>query len=75
MAGVKYTACSGPDKEGRYLIKMEYSEPFDETSRIYVKNETWRSEHGSHFNEDHRDETGRLVARRSGVLTPVDRPE
>ncbi len=74
-AALDYKSCSGPDTEGRYEFEFEYSEPFDDDSRLIIKNQTWRSAHGSHFTEDIFDETGRLRARRSGVYTPTKTTE
>lgn len=69
--GVEFTSCTGPDEEGRYAFTLKYNMPLQDGSPIYVTNKTWRSEHGSHFHEEHVDETGRLRARRSGVYTPA----
>jgi len=71
-AAVKYTSCHGPDAEGRYEATTEYSLPQGEDSILSVKAMVWQSEHGSYFTEDIFDDAGRVVARRSGVNTPID---
>jgi len=68
---VKYTSCVGPDAEGRYEARLEYTLPHDDGSKLDVKNMTWFSEHGSYYAEDIFYKDGRVLARRSGVNTPI----
>jgi len=72
-AAVKYTSCQGPDAEGRYEATQEYSVPGADDQRLSVKSVIWQSEHGSYYVEDIFDNAGRVVARRSGVNTPIDK--
>lgn len=71
-AAIKYTSCVGPDAAGRYETTQEYSLPQSDGSTLKSKNLSWYSEHGSYYVEDVMDESGRVVARRSGVNTPID---
>lgn len=66
-----FTSCEGPDEEGRWTTTSTYSMPDGEDATIYASNLTWTSEHGSYYVEDITDETGRIVARRSGVNEKV----
>lgn len=68
---VKFTSCVGPDAEGRYEVTREYGLPHESERRLSVKNMGWFSEHGSYYAEDIFDDTGRVLARRSGVNTPI----
>lgn len=68
---IKYLSCVGPDPEGRYETNIEYSIPNGDGTSDFVKNISWYSEHGSYYVEDHINEEGRVVARRSGVNTPA----
>lgn len=68
---VKFTSCKGPDAEGRYEVTREYGLPHMDERRLTVKNMGWYSEHGSYYAEDIIDDTGRIIARRSGVNTPA----
>jgi len=68
---VNYTYCQGPDAEGRYEAKQEYRVPYSEDTWLTAKSVVWYSEHGSYYAEDIFDETGRIIARRSGVNTPA----
>ena len=68
---VKFLSCTGPDVEGRYEASLEYKLPNKDGTFDTAKNVSWYSEHGSYFAEDHYNEAGRVVARRSGVYTPV----
>jgi len=68
----RYTSCAGPDAEGRYETTSEYKIPVGDGTFDYSKNMTWYSEHGSYYAEDHYDGSGRIIARRSGVNTPLE---
>lgn len=68
---VTYVSCKGPDAEGRYEAKLSYRLPHMDDRMLDVDNITWTSEHGSYYVEDIIDDTGRIIARRSGVNTPV----
>ena len=69
---VNYISCIGPDPEGRYEANIEYKIPNDDGTSDFVKSVSWFSEHGSYYAEDHINEEGRVVARRSGVYTPAE---
>lgn len=69
---VKYTSCVGPDAEGRYEAKLEYTLPHGDGSKLAVNNVSWYSEHGSYYAEDIFYKDGRVLARRSGVNTPAE---
>lgn len=69
---VTYTACRGPDPEGRYEATQRYSLPYTDDKRLSVTSTLWQSAHGSYFAEDIFDDTGRIIARRSGVNTPLE---
>lgn len=68
---VVYTSCSGPDSAGRYFATLTYDFDIGDGITIYATSESWYSENGSHFQEDLRNEKGRLVGRRSGINYPV----
>jgi len=70
-AAVNYLACVGPDAEGRYQATREYKIPNGDGTYDQAKNVSWYSQHGSYFVEDNFNEAGRVVARRSGVNTPI----
>ena len=72
QGAVKYTSCFGPDAEGRYEATHEYSLPHVDDRRLSVKSVVWYSEHGSYYAEDIFEDTGRVLARRSGVNTPAN---
>lgn len=69
---IKYLSCVGPDAEGRYEASLEYKLPNGDGTYDSAKNVSWYSEHGSYYAEDIFDTSGRVVARRSGVNTPVN---
>ena len=68
---IEYTSCVGPDAEGRYEATLKYTLPHNDGSKLTVNNLTWFSEHGSYFVEDLIHESGHVIARRSGVNTPI----
>ena len=68
---IQYKSCVGPDPEGRYEAHIEYKISHDDMSDS-VKSVSWFSKHGSYYAEDHTNEQGQVVARRSGVYTPVE---
>ncbi|MEL6687192.1 MAG: hypothetical protein AAFP97_06200 [Pseudomonadota bacterium] len=71
-SAIKFNSCKGPDQEGRYEAELEYTLASRSGGTEYVDNVSWYSEHGSYFAEDIRNEDGRVVARRSGVNTPIE---
>lgn len=71
-AAVEITACEGPDLEGRYEVQKSYKIPVEGGAFDYVTNVSWYGNRGSYYAEDHRNEDGRIIARRSGVYMPVD---
>lgn len=70
-AAVQITACEGPDPEGRYEVQKAYRIPVEGGTFDYVTNVSWYGQRGSYYAEDHRNEVGRVIARRSGVYMPV----
>lgn len=68
---IQYLSCNGPDAEGRYEVELKYKLPNGDGTFDIAKNITWYSEHGSYYAEDIFNQKGRVVARRSGVNTPV----
>ena len=71
QGAIKYLSCVGPDPEGRYEAHLEYKIPVGDGKFDTSKNVSWYSEHGSYYAEDHFNEEGRIIARRSGVNTPA----
>ena len=67
-----YTSCEGPDAEGRYASTVEYSMALEDGTRLNAKSTNWASDRGSYYAEFLTDQTGRIVARRSGVTWPVE---
>jgi len=67
-----YSSCTGPDSAGRYFAEMTYKFVVNDDVPVYVNQQTWASEHGSHFQEDLRNTKGRLLGRRSGINKPVE---
>ena len=72
QAAIQYKSCVGPDAEGRYEVQTEYMIPNPDGTFDTAKNVSWYSKHGSYYSEDHYNESGRIVSRRSGVNTPAD---
>ncbi len=71
-AALRFSSCAGPDPEGRYEAEIEYKIPTGDGTFDLVKNVTWYGQNGAYFAEDHFNEEGRIVARRSGVYMPAD---
>lgn len=70
---VNYTSCLGPDPEGRYQATTEYKMPNGDGTFDTSYSTNWYSEHGSYYAEDHYNEEGRIVSRRSGVNKPASK--
>ncbi len=71
-AAVEVVACEGPDPEGRFEAQKTYKIPVEGGTFDYVTNVSWYGERGSYYAEDHRNEDGRVIARRSGVYLPLE---